>query len=900
MKLHLLAAEICLAGFTMVASAANYQWTNTLGGNWQVAANWSPNAVPGSFDNATIAANGTYTVSITNTILASTFNLGGGSGSQTLVVDNGATLSLTNKGTVLSGGVMVISNASVFGALKIQAGGELRILGSNSKIFYALNLDNQGTVTWGGGSISIGSLPVTTFTNSGLWQITGDYPVSNGGGSGSSIPTWYNYGTVRKTGGTGQTVISAMDFVNAPGATVDVLSGTLMFSGMTTNPVAGSWTATAPGTMSLFGGNWKDAGGIASGTGTNQITGGTLILRTNIVPGLKLAGGNITLGSAFQQAGAITNLTLDGATLNGTNTLGSGILTFNAGSIAGQLTILPAGQLLMATSPTKFLYSANVINQGTVTWTDGSINIGGTPTTVIANSGLWLAQSTNTIGMHWGGGATPIWINTGILRKTLGTSTIAYMELNFLNRPGGLAESLAGTLEFDFGGASEFGGTFSATSSAQVKINSGVWTDAGGVTAGTGSNIFWGGTLNLRTNTIPGLHLLGGEIYITGTNTFQQAGVITNLTLDGTLLRGTNRVNNGTLTINVGSVADRLTIQPAGQLVLAGASMNFYSATLINQGTVNWNAGGINVGGTPSTVISNGGLWQINGDLSMTFGGGQPAVWTNSGTLKKTTGPGVATLTGPGFYNQPSGLVQVDAGTLQLTSVTTNMAGTLRLNGGTLNANGTLAFNGGILDGAGVLGANALTGGTISPGLGGTGLMRFSAGLNLSTNATLTIDGTGSVPGVSYDQLSVTGAVALGSCKLQVTSLPSVALGGSFVIVTNDGVDAVTGTFSGLAENASLTVGLQTFSIHYAGGSGNDVTLVRVAGPPVLISAGLTNGKWQFSGVGSPAGIYAIQATTNFVTWTNLGFATGDLGGNISFIDTNAFRFKYRYYRTTN
>jgi hypothetical protein len=43
-----------------------------------------------------------------------------------------------------------------------------------------------------------------------------------------------------------------------------------------------------------------------------------------------------------------------------------------------------------------------------------------------------------------------------------------------------------------------------------------------------------------------------------------------------------------------------------------------------------------------------------------------------------------------------------------------------------------------------------------------------------------------------------------------------------------------------------------------------------------------------------------VQATTNFVNWTNLGFATGNVSGNFLFNDANAFRFPYRFYRTTN
>src|SRR6185503_1902502 len=108
----------------------------------------------------------------------------------------------------------------------------------------------------------------------------------------------------------------------------------------------------------------------------------------------------------------------------------------------------------------------------------------------------------------------------------------------------------------------------------------------------------------------------------------------------------------------------------------------------------------------------------------------------------------------------------------------------------TLQANGTLAMTGGTLDGSGTLGANSITGGTVSPGFS-PGLIGFNSGLNLGAGATLVIEGNSVIPVTGYDQLSVIGTTALGGCTLQVTSLPSVPTGTTFVIITNDGVDAV-------------------------------------------------------------------------------------------------------------
>jgi microcystin-dependent protein len=83
-----------------------------------------------------------------------------------------------------------------------------------------------------------------------------------------------------------------------------------------------------------------------------------------------------------------------------------------------------------------------------------------------------------------------------------------------------------------------------------------------------------------------------------------------------------------------------------------------------------------------------------------------------------------------------------------------------------------------------------------------------------------------------HDQLDVTGAVNI---AVGVTLTPPVASGGfspaagdSFIIINNDGADAVSGTFAGLPEGAAIPNFLgsaKTATISYIGGDGNDVVL---------------------------------------------------------------------------
>jgi hypothetical protein len=45
---------ICISLCIDFGLTASYTWTNTAGGSWSIASNWSPNGVPGANDDVTI------------------------------------------------------------------------------------------------------------------------------------------------------------------------------------------------------------------------------------------------------------------------------------------------------------------------------------------------------------------------------------------------------------------------------------------------------------------------------------------------------------------------------------------------------------------------------------------------------------------------------------------------------------------------------------------------------------------------------------------------------------------------------------------------------------------------------------------------------------------------------
>ena len=99
----LLALRLLLFITAICGQAADLVWTNTSGGSWSVAANWSPNQLPGSSDHAFIINNGTYTVALASPVTILSFTLGGQSGTQTLTINH--VLTITEASTVGTNGI---------------------------------------------------------------------------------------------------------------------------------------------------------------------------------------------------------------------------------------------------------------------------------------------------------------------------------------------------------------------------------------------------------------------------------------------------------------------------------------------------------------------------------------------------------------------------------------------------------------------------------------------------------------------------------------------------------------------------------------------------------------------------------------------------------------------------
>jgi hypothetical protein len=226
-------------------------------------------------------------------------------------------------------------------------------------------MTNSGTVAWTGTGVMRvfyypgGNLYGAIYNLAGgLFDIQNDQSLENY----TSTEVFSNAGTVRKSAGSGTTTISPQ-FNNT--GTVAVLSGTLAFNGG--GNLGGQYTTTSGTVIKLGGGSFLPAGApVFSGGGQSQMTAGTLTLTSDLIPGLALNGGTLYLNPTFQ-GGGITNLTLTGIILAGTNVV-TRTLNWTTGPMQGSLTVRSNGKLNISGSAEKDLYCP-LTNAGTVVWT---------------------------------------------------------------------------------------------------------------------------------------------------------------------------------------------------------------------------------------------------------------------------------------------------------------------------------------------------------------------------------------------------------------------------------------------------------------------------------------------------------------------------------------------------
>jgi hypothetical protein len=580
---------LLLAAFTSPAAVIN--WTNTNGGNWSGATNWSGGKVPGAGDDVLIAAAGSYTVTQDVSTTVNSLTLGGASGTQTLT-NAGFILNLNTNSVISGSGLLALSggaslggagpltvngrllsdNSNLHAAINVASVGALQLIGSGNHVLWA-PLTNAGTINFQGGTLYVQGGSVLNNLASGLFDIQGDLLITANYNVGSII----NAGLLRKSAGTG---VATNQVPLANSGTLDVESGQIQYSGATT-----------------FNG-----GSVLSGAGANVVVG------------------SLTLNGTFNSQ----NLVFSSGNVGGAGTL-TGTAQWQAsqfGSAATLALVVATNATLQLSGGTNHVLWSGLTNLGTIAFQSGTLYVQGGGLVWNAPSGLFDIQGDLLITANYNVGSI---INAGVLRKSAGTG-VATNQVPLVN---------SGTLDAQFG---------------QIQYSGATTFNGGSVLSGAGANVIAGnltlnGTFNSQNLVFSSGNVVGNGT-LTGTAQWQasQFGLAATLALVVApaatlqLSGGTNHVLWSGLT-NLGTIAFQsgtLYVQGGGVLLNATGGVfdiqgdlaitaNYNIGIITNSGTIRKSAGGgTNLFGVPllnyGTVDAQAGVVRFLSTYSQTGG----------------------------------------------------------------------------------------------------------------------------------------------------------------------------------------------------------------------------------------------------------------------------------------
>ena len=430
----------------------------------------------------------------------------------TLAGSEGATFNFAGNTFQWQGGAIESSAAHPF----INAG-TMNITGT--PFLHGQGFINQGLLAQSGaGAFNVPSGRVLTNAASGTFDIRNNNGLTGIGGGGPN-PFFNNSGTLRKSAGTGTSVIDQVIVFNNIQGTIRVDSGTLVFArGMTTRGGTGDGGTfvVAPGaTLQLTDGTNEVAyHGIYTGSG-----GGTILMSGGFLsPDVYNTGVTFNLpGAMFQWTGGVI------------------------GGYQQPVPVANAGTITLAGSADKATYG-NFNNNGTIIHKDtGRLNVyvngGGFSFTNKAGA-VYDLQTDAGVFTSAGGEFN----NSGLFKKSGGAGT-SLVDLPFHNA--GNVEVNSGTIQF-----------------SRFQQTAGVTNLNGGNLAFSNETVFDGGSV-IGTGTISGNVRNNGATFAPGFSPGK-------ITVSGNYTQGAN----GTLNMEIGGAApgtqyDQL--QVSGTAVLGGA-----------------------------------------------------------------------------------------------------------------------------------------------------------------------------------------------------------------------------------------------------------------------------------------------------------------------------------------
>ena len=534
-------------------------------GSFDTVADWSPQRVPNSTDNAIIDAAGTYTVTATTneiiqtlsmaksatlSVSGGTFAVTKGSGTAglagTINIAEGAVLTLA--GSVVNSGT--INENSVVGSAELQVTGSGATLSGKGHI----NLSNNAN------NLLLGTSASTVLTNL-------DNVIAGAGTIGAGQMTLVNDGVINANKATPLVIDTGASVVTNAGTLEATTAGNLMLEGVVDN---------SAGTISAIG-----AGAVVSFI--NSILGGTLtssgggVIRT--LPGSAALDGQglhpVTNTGTVQVADA-TTLSLLGSISNaGTIVLASTGDGTNLQISTPQVTLSGKGKIVLAGTAASQIFSggagfalANV---------DNTISGAGQINVALTNSGIISADQTSALSVN-----SSSLTNTGTMQAT-NKGGLVIQSSTVMNAGGTIQATTAGS-HVDLAASTVMGGKLHTAAGGVIDTSGGGTLDglsAGAVTSdatilvkdnepltllGTISNA---GTISLAAvNGVSDIHLASPIVTLTGGGKLSMSN------------NGNNRIFANAANYRLVNVNN--TISGAGQLGVGQMRLTNQAAGVIN------------------------------------------------------------------------------------------------------------------------------------------------------------------------------------------------------------------------------------------------------------------------------------------------------------------------------
>lgn len=631
--------------------------------------------------------------------------------------------------------------AGDFGATDILPGATGVISGPGAKaITGGYDLDNNGALTWSGGSIRV---------DSGSTLFTRAVPFAQMPQAASFDVALTAPGTIEGEGLFVLDALSTLSDASTAAATFGVrsdLAGAVTAAGSDLHFTRGN---TYAGTFAVDGGllRFSDVDAVGS-TLDGSVTGAGTVAFSGAGTTTVATGATYDVGATLIDSGTVAfdateantmGLTLTDGTLDGAGTLvvsGTGLWNGSGTMLGAGTTQIGAGALLTieGTAARALGGQRRLSSAGGIVWTGGDLGLDGDA--AIVSSGDFLIDNAGALAMTTAGGA-PLFFSSGAFAKTgAGTATID------------VSSALEGTGSVDdgtlvFAAPVTQAATFTVTDPGVLRFAADASLGETGSLTGSGALEVTAGTLDLGTTA----ELSLGSLLVDGGSLDAASAA---LTLDSGLAFSAGSLEAASIT-----VADGASSSLAGGSLTTG-SLDLGTGSAVLTGTTLTVEGPLVAGSLSarSGVLASGTL-----DVD--------ALVVDGGSISVAAGSDVATaltMNGGDFTTNSLSLAggsttQLSGGALAVTT-TASADGLLTLAGGALSVGELLL--GGTLAGNGTITGPVTNAGLVSAGAS-PGTIRIDGDFVQAASGRLLVElsGTTAVAGSDFDLLEITGSATL-------------------------------------------------------------------------------------------------------------------------------------------